>query len=75
MSWLAYLLASDIESNSVIQDTTGDLVNEEMNVKQYTITWKNEDGSIRDITIVEYWQMPTHEDPIQLSDEKYSYIF
>jgi hypothetical protein len=39
------------------------------------ITWKNEDGSVRDITPVEYGQMPTHEDPIQSADAHYSYEF
>jgi hypothetical protein len=42
---------------------------------EYTITWKNEDGTIIDTTKVVYGQKPTHEDPVQPSDEKYSYIF
>ena len=68
-------ILSDNESNPIIQDTTGDSVNKETNTKEYTITWKNEDGSVRDITTVEYGQMPTHEDPVQPSDEKYLYKF
>ena len=68
-------IPSDIESNPIIQDTTEDLVNEEINTKEYTITWKNEDGSIRDTTTVAYGQMPTHEDPVQSADAHYSYEF
>ena len=43
--------------------------------KEYTITWKNEDWTIRDITKVLYGQMPTHEDIYQPADEKYTYTF
>lgn len=68
-------ILSDIKSDLVNQDTTWDLINEETDIKEYTITWKNEDGSIRDTTFVEYGQMPTHEDLVQPSDEKYSYKF
>ena len=68
-------IPSDIESDSIIQDTTGNLSNDEINTKEYTITWKNEDGSIRDTTIVAYGQMPTHENPIQPADAHYSYEF
>jgi hypothetical protein len=68
-------IPSDIELDLVDIDITGDLLDEETNVKEYTITWKNEDGSVRDTTKVAYGQMPTHEDPIQLSDVRYSYQF
>jgi hypothetical protein len=44
-------------------------------VNKYTITWKNEDGSIRDTTTVAYGQMPTHANPIQSADAHYSYEF
>ena len=44
-------------------------------LKEYTITWKNEDGTIRDTTKVAYGQIPTHEDITQPADEKYTYIF
>ena len=43
--------------------------------KEYTITWRNEDGSIRDTTKVAYAQMPTHENPVQPADAHYSYTF
>ena len=68
-------IPSDIEPDLIIQDTTGDIENYEIDAKEYTITWKNEDGSIRDTSKVAYGQMPTHEDPVQPSDEKYSYKF
>jgi len=44
-------------------------------LKEYTITWKNEDGTIRDTTQVAYGQIPTHEDITQPADEKYTYTF
>ena len=44
-------------------------------VQMYTITWKNEDGTIRDTTQVAYGEMPIHEDITQPSDEKYTYTF
>ena len=68
-------IPSDVESYPIIQDTTGDSVNKEINTKEYTITWKNEDGSIRDTTTVAYGQMPTHANPIQSADAHYSYEF
>jgi hypothetical protein len=43
--------------------------------KEYTITWKNEDGTVRDITKVAYGQMPTHENINQPADAHYSYTF
>ena len=42
---------------------------------RYTITWKNEDGSVIDTTVVEYGAMPTHEDVRKASDDQYSYFF
>ena len=44
-------------------------------LKEYTITWKNEDGTIRDTTQVAYGQIPIHEDITQPADEKYTYTF
>ena len=41
----------------------------------YTITWKDEDGSIIDTTTVAYSDTPTHADPTKDADEKYTYIF
>ena len=42
---------------------------------EYTITWKNEDGTIIDTSKVAYGKMPTHADVYQPADEKYSYEF
>jgi hypothetical protein len=43
--------------------------------KTYTITWKNEDGSIIDQTEVPYGQLPTHSIPTKSSTEQYTYTF
>ena len=47
----------------------------EENSEKFTITWKNEDGSIIDQTEVSYGQMPTHEVPVKPSTEQYTYTF
>jgi hypothetical protein len=44
-------------------------------VDTYTITWKNEDGTVRDVTTVAYGEIPTHVDAYQPADGKYSYKF
>ena len=45
-------------------------------VKQtYTITWKNDDGSLIDTTIVEYGGMPTHTNPTKPATAQYTYEF
>jgi hypothetical protein len=44
-------------------------------VNKHTITWKNDDGSLIDITQVEYGEMPTHEDPTKTETEDYRYVF
>ena len=43
--------------------------------KTYTITWKNDDGSIIDQTEVPYGQMPTHSIPTKPDTEQYTYTF
>jgi hypothetical protein len=43
--------------------------------REYTITRKNEDGSINDTTKVAYGQIPAHENIMQPADEKYTYTF
>jgi hypothetical protein len=40
-----------------------------------TITRRNEDGTIIDITEVAYGEMPTHEDAYQPEDAHFSYEF
>jgi hypothetical protein len=42
---------------------------------EYTVTWKNEDWTVIDTTRVSYGQKPTHVNPVQPSDEMYSYRF
>ncbi|MBO4411170.1 MAG: InlB B-repeat-containing protein [Lachnospiraceae bacterium] len=42
---------------------------------QYTITWKNEDGSVIDTTSVEYGAIPTHRDMVKEADGRYTYLF
>ncbi len=41
----------------------------------YTITWKQDDGTTIDETIVEYGQVPTHEDPTKPATAEYTYTF
>ena len=43
--------------------------------RSYTITWKNDDGSVIDTTTVEYGETPTHDDPEKAEDEQYTYTF
>jgi len=44
-------------------------------VKTYTITWKNDDGSVIDTTTVEFGAVPTHADPTKAADAQYTYTF
>jgi hypothetical protein len=44
-------------------------------VNTYTITWKNDDGSVIDTTTVAYGEMPTHADPSKAADAQYTYTF
>ena len=41
----------------------------------YTVTWKNDDGSTIDQTVVEYGQTPTHADPTKPATAEYTYTF
>ena len=43
--------------------------------KTYTITWKNDDGSIIDQTEVPYGQMPTHSIPTKPDTKQHTYTF
>ena len=43
--------------------------------KTYTITWKNEDGTLIDQTTAEYGTMPTHEDASKANTAEYTYTF
>ena len=44
-------------------------------VKSYTITWKNDDGSVIDTTTVPYGTVPTHADATKANDAYYTYTF
>ena len=44
-------------------------------VNSYTITWKQDDGTLIDTTSVEYGETPTHADPTKEPDEQYTYTF
>ena len=41
----------------------------------YTVTWKNDDGSTIDQTVVEYGVVPTHADPSKPATAEYTYTF
>ena len=43
--------------------------------RSYTITWKNDDGSIIDTTTVEYGVVPTHADATKANTAEYTYTF
>ena len=44
-------------------------------VNQYTVTWKNDDGSTIDTTTVEYGVVPTHADATKAATAEYTYTF
>ena len=41
----------------------------------YTITWKNDDGSVIDTTTVAKGEIPTHDDPTKADDDDHTYTF
>ncbi len=41
----------------------------------YTITWKNDDGTVIDTTTVEYGKVPTHADATKENTAEYTYTF
>ena len=41
----------------------------------YTITWKNDDGSVIDTTVVEYGTVPVHDDPVKANTAEFTYKF
>ena len=41
----------------------------------YTITWKNDDGSVIDTTVVEYGKTPAHSNPTKTNSAEYTYSF
>jgi len=56
----------------ITQDTTFTVI---FAPKEYTITFKDDDGSIIDQVEISYGSMPTHTDPIKPSNGIYSYTF
>jgi hypothetical protein len=44
-------------------------------VNEYTITWKNDDGSTIDTTVVAYGDTPTHADASKAATAQYTYTF
>ncbi len=44
-------------------------------LRSYTITWKNDDGSVIDTSSVPYGTVPTHADPSKDATAEYSYTF
>ena len=43
--------------------------------RNYTITWKNDDGSVIDTTTVEYGVVPTHAEPTKPATAQHTYTF
>ena len=43
--------------------------------RSYTVTWKNEDGSVIDTTFVLYGDVPVHADPTKAATAQYTYTF
>ena len=44
-------------------------------LNEYTITWRNEDGSLIDTTLVAYGTVPTHANPTKADTEDHTYTF
>lgn len=44
-------------------------------LRSYTITWKNDDGTVIDTTTVPYGTIPSHDQPSKASDDQYDYAF
>lgn len=61
-----------------LPEVTGDVTYTavyDSNVNSYTITWKQDDGTLIGTTTVEYGKTPTHADPTKEPDEQYTYTF
>ncbi len=48
---------------------------EKTETRKYTITWKNEDGSVIDTTSAAYGSIPSHTTPVKTGSTAYTYIF
>ncbi|MBQ2679625.1 MAG: leucine-rich repeat protein [Firmicutes bacterium] len=62
--------AADVTVNATFRKIGEDPIENE-----YTITWKNDDGTVIDTTTVAYGETPTHVDPVKPADEQYTYTF
>ena len=61
-----------------LPEVTGDVTYTavyDSSVNSYTITWKQDDGTLIGTTTVEYGKTPTHADPTKEPDEQYTYTF
>ena len=61
-----------------IADVTDDVTytaQYDCNIKSYTITWKNDDGSVIDTTTIKYWVKPIHEDASKENTAEWTYTF
>ena len=61
-----------------VADVTGDATYTAQfgsTVNKYTITWKQDDGTVIDTTTVEYGKTPEHADPVKAADPQYTYTF
>ena len=66
--------AKDAELPAVTGDVTYTAVFDST-VNEYTITWKNDDGTVIDTTTVAYGEVPTHADATKAPDKYYTYTF
>lgn len=60
-----------------VEGTVGDadVYSEVFYAQSFTITWKNDDGSVIDTTEVRLGSMPAHADVVKVGDAQYTYTF
>lgn len=73
--WVNKETNEKITAESTVTDDTKLTPVFKQEIRKYTITWQNEDGTVIDTTEVEYNQMPSHDAPVKEGGEYYSYIF
>ena len=71
----AYNALTDAQKALVDDETLAKLEAAEEASTTYTVTWKNEDGSVIDTTKVAYGTVPTHDDATKAADAQYTYTF
>ena len=67
------ILTSDNSDYCIVYDS--EATRHFIKMNPYTISWLNEDGSLIDTTLVDYGDMPVHEDPVKEGTAQYSYTF